>query len=103
VENACGAHQTTSLRDLHLRPHVDAFLEWAAVQFFEVRGRRGFLRTALGCAQRQRGPLTRFFDDGRLRLDNNASKRALRRIAFGRKGLAVQRQRRSRPGPPGTS
>jgi hypothetical protein len=74
-----------SLRDEHLRPHVDAFFVWVAVEYDKVKGQRGFLRTALGYAQRQRGPLTRFFDDGRLRLDNNASERALRKIAVGRK------------------
>jgi transposase len=46
---------------------------------------RGLLRTALGYAHRQRSPLTRFYDDGRLRLDNNRSERELRRIAVGRK------------------
>ena len=30
-------------------------------------------------------PLTRFYDDGRLELDNNASERELRRVAVGRK------------------
>jgi len=74
-----------SLRDEHLRPHVDAFFVWVAVEYDKVKAQRGFLRTALGYAQRQRGPLTRFFDDGRLRLDNNASERALRKIAVGRK------------------
>jgi transposase len=43
------------------------------------------LRSALGYAYRQRGPLTRFFDDGRLALTNNAAERQLRRIAVGRK------------------
>lgn len=43
------------------------------------------MRTALGYAHRQHGPLTRFYDDGRLRLDNNHSERELRRIAVGRK------------------
>ena len=74
-----------SLRDEHLRPHVDAFFEWVTVEYDKVKAQRGFLRTALGYAERQRGPLTRFFDDGRLRLDNNASERALRKIAVGRK------------------
>jgi hypothetical protein len=49
-----------------------------------VKDRRGLLRTALGYAHRQRGPLTRFFDDGRLRLTNNQSERELRRIATSR-------------------
>jgi transposase len=74
-----------SLRDIHLRPHVDAFFAWVVAEYDKVRNQRGFLRTALGYACRQRGPLTRFFDDGRLCLDNNASERALRRIAVGRK------------------
>ena len=54
-------------------------------EYEHVRNQRGLLRTALGYAHRQRGPLTRFYDDGRLRLDNNASERELRRIAVGRK------------------
>ena len=74
-----------ALRDEHLRPHVDAFFNWVDVEYDKVKFQRGFLRTALGYAHRQQGPLTRFFDDGRLRLDNNASERALRKIAVGRK------------------
>jgi transposase len=74
-----------ALRDEHLRPHVDAFFVWVDAEYDRVRSQRGFLRTALGYAHRQHGPLTRFFDDGRLRLDNNASERALRKIAVGRK------------------
>ena len=74
-----------ALRDLHLRPHVDAFFAWAGVEYEKVKAQRGFLRTALGYAQRQRGPLTRFFDDGRLKLTNNHSERELRRVAVGRK------------------
>jgi transposase len=74
-----------SLRELHLRPHTDAFFAWAEIEYERVRDQRGLLRTALGYAVRQRGPLTRFYDDGRLRLDNNASERELRRVAVGRK------------------
>ena len=72
-------------RDRHLRPHTDAFFAWVADEYARVKDQRGLVRTALGYAQRQQGPLTRFFDDGRLRLDNNASERELRRIAVGRK------------------
>lgn len=74
-----------SLRDLHLRSHVDAFFAWVDGEYERVKGQRGFLRTALGYAHRQHGALVRFFDDGRLKLDNNAAERALRRIAVGRK------------------
>ena len=74
-----------SLRDLHLRAHTDAFFTWVTAEYERVRAQRGLLRTALGYAHRQQGPLTRFYDDGRLKLDNNASERELRRIAVGRK------------------
>lgn len=79
------ASEIKALRDLHLRAHTDAFFAWVDVEYDRVRGQRGLLRTALGYAHRQRGPLTRFYDDGRLKLDNNASERELRRIAVGRK------------------
>ncbi len=74
-----------ALRDLHVRPHTDAFFAWVAEEYERVRHQRGLLRTALGYAHRQRGPLTRFFDDGRLKLTNNQSERELRRVATGRK------------------
>ena len=79
------APEITALRELHLRAHTDAFFAWVDAEYEQVRAQRGFLRTALGYAHRQRSPLTRFYDDGRLRLDNNASERALRTIAVGRK------------------
>ena len=74
------------LRDVHLRPHAEAFFAWAAVQYETVRHERGLLRSALGYAVRQQQALMRVFDDGRLLLDNNRSERALRgTIATGRK------------------
>ena len=74
------------LRDAHLRPHANAFFQWAAVQYDSVRDQRGLLRSALGYAVRQKDALLRVFDDGRLILDNNRSERALRgTIATGRK------------------
>jgi len=79
------ASEIKALRDLHLRAHTDAFFAFVADEYERVRDRRGLLRSALGYAHRQRDPLTRFYDDGRLRLDNNASERELRRIAVGRK------------------
>ena len=79
------ASEIKSLRDIHLRPHTDAFFAWVDAEYERVRDQRGLLRTALGYGHRQRVPLTRFYDDGRLKLDNNASERELRRIAVGRK------------------
>ena len=42
------------LRDAHLRPHVDAFFAWAAVEHDKVRAERGLLASALGYSVRQR-------------------------------------------------
>ncbi len=79
------ANEIKALRDLHLRPHTDAFFAWAREQYELVKDRRGMLRSALGYAVRQEAALVRFFDDGRLKLTNNASERELRRIATGRR------------------
>ena len=73
------------LRDAHLRPHVDAFFAWATVEHEKVQNERGLLRKALGYVVRHADALQRFFDDGRLVLDNNRSERELRKIAVGRK------------------
>jgi transposase len=74
-----------ALRDVHTCPHLEAFFAWAEVEYESVKDQRGTLRSALGYAVRQREALCRFLDDGRLRIDNNASERALRTIAVGRK------------------
>lgn len=77
--------EITSLRELHLRPHTDAFFTFVATEYERVKDQRGMLRSALGYAVRQQAALTRFFDDGRLKLTNNDSERQLRKIATGRK------------------
>ena len=71
-------------RDVLVRPLVDAFFAWAKAEHACPR-ERGLVASALGYAIRQEGPLRRFLEDGRLRLENNASERALRAIATGRK------------------
>ncbi|WP_394849413.1 transposase [Pendulispora brunnea] len=48
------------------------------MKYAVVKDQRGLLRTALGYALRHREALGRFLDDGRLRMENNASERALR-------------------------
>jgi len=74
-----------TLRNQRTRPLVESFFAWVDVEYAKVKDTRGLLRTALGYFVRQREALCRFLDDGRLRLDNNASERELRRIAVGRK------------------
>ncbi len=77
--------QIQRLRQALLRPHMEAFFAWAEAQYELVRERRGPLRSALGYAVRQRAPLERVLEDGRLPLENNRSERSLRTIAMGRK------------------
>ncbi|HEU4411067.1 MAG TPA: IS66 family transposase, partial [Polyangiaceae bacterium] len=71
-------------RDVVVRPLVDAFFAWVKAEHARPR-ERGLVASALGYALRQEGPLRRFLDDGRLRLENNAAERALRPISIGRK------------------
>jgi transposase len=78
-------NEIRQLRQTHLRPHVEVFLNWAQEEFAKVESVRGALRDALGYTVRQRGPLTEFLADGRLEMTNNGSERALRPIASGRK------------------
>lgn len=67
------------------RPLVDTFFDWAKQEYDRVREARGLLSAAFGYVVRQEGALRRFLDDGRLPMTNNASERALRGIAVGRK------------------
>ena len=73
------------LRQRVLRPLVDDFFTWAAVQYARVKDTRGLVATAFGYAVRQEHALRRFLDDGRLPMTNNHSERAIRRVAAGRK------------------
>ncbi len=70
------------LRDRHLRPHVVAFLDFAAAEYEAIKHQRGAIRSALGYCVRQRPALMTFLDDGRLRLDNNLSENALRKVVL---------------------
>jgi transposase len=68
------------LRQRHLSPLVHEFLEFAATSYEARKGQRGSLRSAFGYCVRQSIALTRFLEDGRLRLDNNLSESALRKV-----------------------
>jgi transposase len=70
-------------RQKTVRPLVEGFFQWVEEQHALVRV-RDLVSKALGYAHRQQVPLQRFLDDGRLRMDNNRSERALRSIATGR-------------------
>lgn len=65
-------------------PVLDAFKRWLDAQALVVLPNTP-IADALGYARNQWGALTRFIDDARLKLDNNAAERSLRRVAVGRK------------------
>ena len=68
-------------RKKRLLPMLDAIFNWARDEARAQRP-RGLVSKALGYALRQEAPLRQFLDDPRLRLENNASERALRTIAI---------------------
>jgi hypothetical protein len=73
-----------TLRERHLRAHLDAFFAFVEPAYEDVKHQRGLLRSALGYCVRQKTALMRFLDDGRLEMTNNHSERQLRKIATGR-------------------
>jgi transposase len=74
-----------AMRQAKMRPLVDDFFAWAQALFNTVKNERGLVSTAFGYVVRQELALRRFLDDGRLVMTNNASERALRSVAVGRK------------------
>lgn len=73
------------MRELHMRPELVLFFEFVRAEWEKVKDERGLLRSALCYAMNQEDALMRFLEDGRLKMDNNASERALRKVAVGRK------------------
>jgi transposase len=81
---ALGAEARRALRQEKAAPFVDAFRAWMdeAAQSVLPKGPLGI---AIRYAQNQWRALTRYLEDGRLAISNNAAERALRPIAVGRK------------------
>jgi transposase len=65
-------------------PVLDAFKGWLDAESLEVLPKAP-IADAIGYARNQWGALTQFVDDARLKLDNNAAERQLRRVAVGRR------------------
>ena len=76
--------QRKRAREVAVRPLVDAFFVWAE-RGLAKKPPHGLVNTALGYAMRNKIALQRFLENGKLRLDNNHSERAARKIATGRK------------------
>jgi transposase len=74
----------TELRQRLVAPLVDSFFAWVAATV-AVHTERGSVSAALGYATRHQKAFQRFLGDARIAMTNNASERALRPIAAGRK------------------
>ena len=72
-------------RQTILKPFVDEFFAWVRAQNDITSQDRGLVKKALGYVLRHEQALRRFLEDGRLRMDNNNSESALRRVTTGRK------------------
>jgi transposase len=73
-----------AVRQRDSRPVVERFFAWCDAEAERVLDQTPIAR-GIGYARNQREALTRFLDDPRLPVHNNASERALRREVVGRK------------------
>lgn len=81
-----------AVRDEKARPLVEEFRAWLDLAATQVLP-KGPLAKAIGYANNQWSALTRYLDDGRLSISNNAAENALRPFALGRKNwLFFQRE-----------
>lgn len=76
--------QRTAARRNRAGPVLDAFKRWLDAEQLVVLPDTP-IADAIGYTRNQWGALTRFLDDARLKLDNNAAERSLCRVAVGRK------------------
>jgi Transposase IS66 family len=77
------------------RPLADAFERWLRAKLALI-SQKGKLADAIRYALSRWKGVTRFIDDGRIELDNNAVERVIRPIALNRKKCALRRLRRRR-------
>ncbi len=72
------------VRQEYSKPIVEALHTWLNQQLSTL-SRKSVTAEAIGYAMNQWQALTRYLDDGRIEIDNNAAERALRTVALGRK------------------
>jgi transposase len=82
--NGCTLNQRLAVRQDRTRPLVDAFEAWMREQKSNL-SRHAELAKAMDYMLKRWPSFTRFLDNGRICLTNNAAERALRGIALGRK------------------
>jgi len=76
--------QRQALRQTHSQPRRLVLHDWLKAQQRQRSG-KSTMSAALQYALNQWEALTRYVDDGRIEIDNNAAERALRGVALGRK------------------
>jgi transposase len=72
------------VRQTQSRPLLDSLREWFETTLSKL-SRKSETTAAIRYALSRWGALTRFVDDGRIEIDNNAAERSLRGVALGRK------------------
>jgi transposase len=82
--NGAGADARRAIRQERAKPLVNALHSWLHLQRAKLSAKNE-LAKAIDYSLKRWPALTRFLDDGRLCLSNNAAERALRGIAVGRK------------------
>lgn len=74
------------IRKQRAAPELDAFKAWAEAALQKLSGKSD-MALAIRYALSRWEALTRYLDDGRIEVDNNAAERAIRAIAIGRKNF----------------
>jgi transposase len=74
------------IRQLQTKPKIDELKQFFETTLAQV-SRKSDLAAAIRYALTRWAALTRFIDDGRIEIDNNAAKRAQRCVALGRKNF----------------
>jgi transposase len=73
-----------AMRHKHIKPLVDAFYAWGQAQLAEL-GPKKPVAAAFKYMFRRWDSFTRFLDDGRICMSNNAAERTIRGVALGRR------------------
>lgn len=79
-------HERMALRQARAGPLLDSLREWLRQTLSRV-SKKSELARAIGYVLTRWTALTRYRDDGRVEIDNNAAERALRAVALGRKNF----------------
>src|SRR5712675_952030 len=82
--NGAAAEQRLAIRQERIKPPVDELKAWMLTERARL-SRHADLAKAMDYMLKRWPAFTRFLDDGRICLSNNAAERALRGIALGRK------------------